>query len=282
VNSQANLAGVSIQQPAGEALNVIADPHRLQQALVNLLTNAVKYNKPGGWITLSRQRCDENRVRIQVQDNGKGIHPRDQSRIGQPFERVLEPDTVTEGTGIGLSISKKLVEMMGGTVGFSSELNKGSTFWIELPNSEPASSFESELAGELTGQFALLKDLRIAYIEDDLASISLMAETICRLENCELQTAYNGTDGVSLVKSTRPDLVLMDLNLPGMEGWEALALLKQDERTRNIPVVAFSASASKETQERALQAGFSGFLAKPIRFKELFEALLAVSNKATD
>lgn len=282
MNSQAHLAGVSIQQSAGEALNVIADPHRLQQALVNLLTNAVKYNKPGGWVTLSSQRCEDSRVRIQVQDNGKGIHPRDQSRIGQPFERVLDPDTVTEGTGIGLSISKKLVEMMGGKVGFSSELNKGSTFWIELPDSEPVSSFESELAGELTERFALLKDFRIAYIEDDLASISLMAKTICRLQNCELQTAYNGADGVSLAKSTRPDLVLMDLNLSGMESWKALAELKEDERTRNIPVVAFSDSASIETQERALQAGFSGFLAKPVRFKELFEVLLAASNRTTD
>lgn len=282
VHSMAQRAGVSIQQIRGDASYVVADPRRLQQVLVNLLTNAVKYNQSGGQVVLSAQRCNGRRVRLTVEDNGSGIHPSDQLRIWEPFERFHNPDAATEGSGIGLSICKNLVELMGGSIGFSSELNAGSSFWIELPHSIPDSGFDNQLSGELVQQISILKGLRIAYVEDDVASISLMSETICRLESCELQTAYNGVDGVALIKSTLPDLVLMDLNLPGIDGWEALAQLKNDERTRNIPVFALSASTSNTTLERAQKAGFVSFLPKPIRLKELFEALLTVVRKDTD
>lgn len=282
VHSMAQLADVSIQHIRGGVSHVVADPRRLQQALVNLLTNAVKYNQAGGRVVLSAQRCDGHHVRLLVQDTGSGIHPNDHSRVWEPFERFLGPDVVTEGSGIGLNITKSLVELMGGSVGFTSELNKGSTFWIELPESMSGSGFDNQLTGVLAQQVSILKDLSIAYIEDDIASISLMSEAICHLENCELQTAYNGIDGVALIKSALPDLVLMDLDLPGINGWEALALLRNDERTRSIPVVALSASTSNTTLERAQRAGFINFLPKPIKLKELFETLFNVINKDPD
>jgi PAS domain S-box-containing protein len=279
VQSLADSANVRIKKIPSELTRVVADPRRLQQVLLNLLTNAVKYNRPGGWVELSSQQCHMNRVCLQVRDNGVGIQPSDQLRIWEPFERLQNTDTSTEGTGIGLSISKRLAEMMGGSIGFTSEPGKGSMFWIELPGSVPGSGFSNQLGREELQRLSTLKDMRIAYIEEDLANLKFMSEVICCLENCKLETASNGVDGVSLVRASRPDLVLMDLNLPGLDGWQALQLLKDDARTQSIPVVALSAIALVASRERALQAGFCDFLTKPLILKQLLEAMFAIKSR---
>jgi CheY-like chemotaxis protein len=182
-----------------------------------------------------------------------------------------------EGTGIGLSICKKLMNMMGGQIGFESEFGVGSTFWIDL-----LAGMESE-ASETLGkhvnmlrQAARLKGIRILYVEDHMASIRLMSEVTQIIPDCEFIVATNAPDGVALAKSVRPDLILLDINLPGPQGFDALEQLKNDKRTRKIPVIAVSATATKATIERGKKAGLDDFLSKPLYLEQLFRAIDSV------
>jgi PAS domain S-box-containing protein len=282
VGPMAQRSGVEIKPPVDHPPDVIADSRRLHQILVNLLTNAIKYNRRGGEVSVLHERLDDDMVRIAVQDNGRGIHMEDGERLFEPFERAVDPNRLVEGTGIGLSICKRLVEMMGGRIGFDSEFGTGSTFWIDLPAAEATEGGDSRLDSELglTAEFAELEGIRILYVEDHLASIRFMSEIARRLAGCELLTATNATAGIALAKSARPDLILMDINLPGMNGIEALEVLLSDERTAGIPVVALSASASANAIQAGLAAGFVRFLPKPLRLGQLFGTIAAIRREA--
>lgn len=285
IRAMAERNGIEIIAAAESLPGVLADPRRLQQVLVNLLSNAVKYNRQGGSVRVTHELLDDGMIRIAVQDTGPGIRERDQARIFEPFERIIDPRRLVEGTGIGLSICKRLVELMGGRIGFESEFGSGSTFWFDLPAADLDDEEDVDwLYGTLDTMVDLgeLEGLRILYIEDHLASIRFMGEIMKRVDGCELLTATNGADGIVLAKSARPDLILMDLNLPGMSGHQALEILQYDERTAGIPVIALSASASTEAVEAAAAAGFAHFIAKPLRLGQLFEVLATVRREAEE
>lgn len=277
VESLADSSRVIIELPVGDIPEAVADSRRLQQVLVNLLTNAIKYNRVDGTVNVMVTRQPENKVRISVTDTGLGIREDDQARLFEPFERIGEHNMMIEGTGIGLSICKKLMNMMGGQIGFESEFGVGSTFWIDL-----LAGMESE-ASETLGkhvnmlrQAARLKGIRILYVEDHMASIRLMSEVTQIIPDCEFIVATNAPDGVALAKSVRPDLILLDINLPGPQGFDALEQLKNDKRTRKIPVIAVSATATKATIERGKKAGLDDFLSKPLYLEQLFRAIDSV------
>lgn len=281
IRSLAEQRGATIISSTNEPVSLFADLRLTQQILVNLLSNAIKYNNTGGTVEISAFTLPDNMVRISIKDSGIGIRPEDQTRLFEPFERVADPNHMIEGTGIGLSICKKLVQSMSGRIGFESEFGIGSTFWFELPAATATAMAESptnELnVAALTSKLA---GVRILYVEDHLASISLMTELARQIPDCEFTAASNAFDGLSLAKSSRPDLILMDINLPGLGGFDALALLRKDERTRDIPVIALSASASTELIESGNQAGFALYLAKPLKLDKLLQTLAATHKPA--
>ncbi len=273
--------GIQIIQPETAVPDVVADPRRLQQVLVNLLSNAIKYNRRGGIVTLSSQHLRNGRVRITVADTGIGIRSSDQAGIFEPFERVSDPNNMVEGTGIGLSICKKLVELMGGEIDFASEQDQGSEFWVDLAAVTRTHSDDSADEDPVaTIQASELENVRILYVDDHSASIKLMTEIARRIPGCEFISAANAPDGVALAKSNQPDLILMDINLPGPGGFEALEMLKGDERTLHIPVIALSANAMPSVIEQGVQSGFVDFLTKPLLLDSLFQAIYSVHCSA--
>jgi len=260
---------------------VQADPDRIRQVLINLVSNAVKYNNPGGRVVLSCQFEGEI-VRLAVTDNGPGISPSESAGIFQPFQRLGAEKTGVPGTGIGLAISRQLVEAMGGSIGFESKPGQGSTFWIELPVAASPVQSEDKLrsgtpnaraAGKITG--------RILYIEDDPTSASLMEHIIRRLQGVELTLAEDAEKGLALIEQNPPDLILTDLDLPGMKGLEAMQFLKTKQRTSLIPVVAVSASAMNSEIEAGIQAGFHAYITKPFRIAELLALVEDILRKKT-
>lgn len=276
IRSLAEQRYITIISRTEDPVHLFADLRLTQQILVNLLSNSIKYNNTGGTVEVSASTLPDNMIRISIKDSGIGIRPNDQTRLFEPFERVAGPDSTIEGTGIGLSICKKLVQSMSGRIGFESEFGIGSTFWFELPAATaPAMAESSTSELNVAALTSMLAGIRILYVEDHMASISLMTELARQIPDCKFAAASNAYDGVSLAKSSRPDLILMDINLPGLGGFEALALLRKDERTRAIPVIALSASTSPELIERGKKAGFAHYLAKPLKLDSLLETLAA-------
>ncbi len=272
----------------GGDVHVHADRGRLRQVLLNLLSNAVKYNREGGHVRL---RCrvvappkpagddglgaDPGRVRLEVSDTGAGLSSEEIGRLFTPFERLHADDGPTEGTGLGLALSKSLVEAMGGHIGAESAPCEGSVFWVELPLAEP--QFErpghEELSG--TGRASLLNGSRgtILYIEDNPSNL-LFIESLFRNEkNLTLLSAQQGLLGIEAARARAPDLILLDLHLPDMPGWEVLAQLRADPVTRPIPVVVVSADATPYRIERLREAGAQDYLTKPINLRELLRVL---------
>ena len=277
VEAFAESNGIRMNFPSGDIPDVVADSRRLQQVLVNLMTNAIKYNKPEGTVEILITRQSDSTVRIKIADTGLGISAEDQLRLFEPFERLGKTNITVEGTGIGLSICKKLTEMMGGEIGFESDLGVGSAFWIDLHGADSSMAIESRGSGaNFMRQAVSLKGIRILYVEDHLASIKLMSEIVQKIPKCDFKVATNALDGVALARSAAPDLILMDINLPGLQGFDAFEMLQNDERTRNIPVIALSATADEASIERARLAGFKDFLCKPLYLDQLFRAIGSV------
>jgi PAS domain S-box-containing protein len=257
---------------------VDADRTRLKQVLINLLSNAIKYNQANGTVVVDYIASTPGRLRVSVRDSGAGLTPDMLMQLFQPFNRLGRESSREEGTGIGLVMSKRLVELMGGTIGVASTVGSGSVFWFEL---NAVGAPELGDAADLARPAAITQapvqsgaPLRtLLYVEDNPANLKLVEQLIDRRPDMRLLVAGDGDLGVQLALANHPEVILMDINLPGISGIEALKILREDPTTAHIPVVALSANAMPRDIEKGLQAGFFRYLTKPIKVNEFMDTL---------
>ena len=255
---------------------VKAERTRVKQVLINLLSNAIKYNKVGGTVVVEYTISTEDRIRISVKDTGDGLTPDKLMQLFQPFNRLGQEAGIEEGTGIGLVVSKRLVELMKGVIGVESTIGGGSVFWIELnltPELQPAAD-APEPTAIVRAQIQAGAQLRtVLYVEDNPANLMLVEDLMARRPDIRLLTARDGTRGVEIARASRPDVILMDINLPGISGIQAMRILAEDTSTAHIPVVALSANAIPRDIETGLKTGFFRYLTKPIKVNEFMDTL---------
>ncbi|MDH3335305.1 MAG: ATP-binding protein, partial [Rhodospirillaceae bacterium] len=247
------------------------DRTRFQQVMLNLLSNAVKYNTDNGSIDLLIDSDADGFIRFSVKDSGKGIAPELQDRIFVPFNRLGAEGGEIEGTGIGLTITQRLVEMMGGRMGFESVLGVGSTFWVEFRPDKIQNLSRNDIIETTNDERNSTETIKVLYVEDNPSNLMLMNKIISRIENAQLISAHTAELGISLAESARPDIILMDINLPGMSGVEALEIIKKSETLANIPVIAVSANAIPSDIKNALKAGFEQYLTKPFNLQAVVD-----------
>lgn len=252
---------------------VRADRSRLRQVLLNLLSNAVKYNRENGKITMMCHHAEDNIMRVSITDTGIGIAEEDQARLFTAFSRLNADDTDVEGTGIGLVITKNIVELMGGHIGVDSRQDEGSTFWFELPTDTEQLPVPVEATPEILPPTKLADEHTMLYIEDNPANLRLVAQVMGRMNNIRMWSAHEPLLGLELAEEHKPDLILLDINLPGMDGFEVLKNLRQNQTTANIPVLAISANAMKQDIEKGFNAGFDDYITKPIDIDALMHSV---------
>jgi signal transduction histidine kinase/AmiR/NasT family two-component response regulator len=266
---------------------VLADRTRVKQILINLLSNAIKYNHADGTVVVECTATSPERIHISVKDTGPGLSPEKLAQLFQPFNRLGQEARGEEGTGIGLVMTKRLVELMGGVIGVKSAVGVGSEFWVELIRAgEPQLAVGATEAAALTpARVQNDTALRtLLYVEDNPANLKLVEQLIARRPNMRLLTARDATLGIELARKHQPEVILMDINLPGISGINALRILREDPLTRRIPVVAISANAMPHDIDKGLQAGFLRYLTKPIKVIEFMDAVdvaLDVSRAAS-
>lgn len=257
------------------------DKLRLRQALLNLLSNAIKYNRDGGVIRLSVQSLPGERVRVVVSDTGIGISSGDMAKLFQPYSRVQSASRAVEGSGIGLTITHRLVELMGGTVGVDSQIGVGSQFWIELPVAATAvgGNMETQIAiapaqqnatGAMpfTGRFQ-----RLLYIDDRLENLRLVQRVLVKRPHIEVTICELPLQGLETARTLKPDLILLDINMPVMDGYHVLAALRSDPELKGIPVIAVTADAMRHDTERGHAAGFNEYLTKPLNMDAFLKTI---------
>lgn len=270
---QAEKRGISMHFPgSGQAFYIHADRTRVKQVMINLLSNAIKYNQGGGSVRVECRQHGKH-VRASVTDSGVGLSSEQMAQLFQPFNRLGQESGTEEGTGIGLVVTRQLVELMGGKIGVDSTVGVGTTFWVE---------FKATNAPELLlGQGEVLPVAQedqetqrtLLYVEDNPANLTLVEQLIARRSDLKLLTAIDAHLGMDLARTCQPDVILMDINLPGLSGFGALRLLHDDPLTSHIPVMALSANAVPRDIEKGLEAGFFRYLTKPIKVAEFMDAL---------
>jgi PAS domain S-box-containing protein len=268
--------GIAIKDAVIGGYVIRADRTRLKQVLLNLLSNAIKYNRPQGEVEILAS-VQDGLVRLAVSDTGYGIPAVRQQELFQPFSRLGAENTAIEGTGIGLTISRRIVEMMGGTIGMDSEEGRGSTFWIELPEVVLERGSQSNNLEEqaITTRAAIADEYRytVLYIEDNPANLRLVAQILGRNPQVQLITAHNPELGLELASARHPELILLDINLPGMDGYQVLSVLRSLDSTKKTPVIAISANATSRDIEKGIAAGFDEYITKPIDVTHFLETV---------
>ena len=270
--------------PAACALSVRADRTRLKQVLLNLLSNALKYNRELGAVVLDCHLCAPDMVRVSVQDTGVGLRPEQLELLFQPFNRLGQETGPEEGTGIGLVVTRRLLELMQGRIGVSSKVGVGSVFWIDLPGDAPGALPAPAPGAPLPAARPLAlpeappaadgpAPLTLLYVEDNPANLRLVQEIVAFRPELRLLSAPDAHLGIELARAHLPQLILMDLNLPCMSGSDAMQLLAADPLTAHIPVIALTANAMLRDIERGLAQGFFRYLTKPINIDQFTEAI---------
>ena len=255
---------------------VSSDRTRLKQILINLLSNAIKYNTAQGTVVVDYTVSAAGRIRINIKDTGAGLPPEKLAQLFQPFNRLGQEAGGEEGTGIGLVVTKRLVELMGGAIGVDSTVGAGSVFWIELISAAAPQFVDEGGEGAADAPQGVPHGARLRTllcVEDNPANLKLVEELIARRPELRLLTAVNGTLGIELARAVQPEMILMDVNLPDISGIEAMKILREDPLTAHIPIVALSANAMPRDIRKGLEAGFFRYLTKPIRVNEFMDTL---------
>ncbi len=269
VKPLAENSGISIINNISTSQNqlIIVDKTRFKQIALNLISNGIKYNRPKGTVTLNYQKSQEDdKLRIQFIDTGLGISENIKDIIFEPFSRFEAERTAIEGAGIGLTITKKLTELIGGKLGFDSEEGSGTSFFVDFPIYSDSITISSEAVLEPDNPmfFGEKNQYVILYIEDNFLNLTLVERLLSDFSNIQLISAAEAKSGIQMALSRIPDLILMDINLPGMSGIEAMRILQDNPDVSQIPVIAISANAMKQDIDRAMREGFKQYISKPI------------------
>jgi PAS domain S-box-containing protein len=289
IEPQALSRGIKMTFPKLDGLFYVhADRTRVKQVIINLLSNAIKYNRAGGAVIVQCAMSGENRVRVSIRDTGVGLATEQLEQLFQPFNRLGQETGAEEGTGIGLVVTKQLVELMDGVIGVESKIGVGSVFWVELNASKPpelvfgdSASISAEQQNHVATQ-PLSPQRTVLYVEDNPANLALVEQLIARRTDLKLLTAIDGHLGIQLARVCQPDVILMDINLPGISGFGALKILREDPATAHIPIMALSANAVPRDIERGIEAGFFRYLTKPIKVNEFMDALDVAMHYAAE
>jgi len=272
----ATRAGIAFAASSSAAMpQVHADRTRLAQVLMNFGSNAIKYGKPHGHVRVEIAQPSSTTVRVTVVDDGIGIPPEQRDKVFEPFQRAGQETGPIEGTGIGLTIAKRLAELMHGRVGFTSEVGRGSAFWVELDVHRATTGEPRAPAAPVTSSPLATGEVRhrVVYVEDNPSNIAFMRDLVEDLPGIELLTAPTAEIGLELIRAHLPRVVIMDINLPGMSGLDAVQRLREWPETRDIPIVGLSAAALIRDTARAKDAGFYRYLTKPVKVDELTRVL---------
>jgi CheY-like chemotaxis protein len=270
--------GIEFHEEAVNGVHVLADRQRLKQVLLNLLSNGVKYNRPGGVVSISSEEIPEGRLRIKVADTGLGISSQAMERLFSPFDRLGAETSGIEGTGLGLALSKGLVDAMGGSLSAESVVGSGSVFTIELRLAEaPVERYERGFetnVGSVPGE----RIRTILYIEDNTSNLELVNRVLATRPRLKLISTMQGSQGIQMARDHLPDVILLDLHLPDMSGEEVLRVLRKDPATGQTPIVVITADATRRRVNELFAAGADDFLTKPLdvrRFIEVVERAVA-------
>jgi PAS domain S-box-containing protein len=265
--------GLSTLAPLDQSAYVMADRQRFKQVLLNLLTNAVKYTPLDGKITVSASPASTGTMRVVVSDTGAGISAEKLARLFTPFDRLGAEQTSVEGTGLGLALCQRLMHAMNGSIGVNTTIGHGSTFWVELACAESPLAHVAPAKRNGSHPESNVARRTILYVEDNLSNLTLIEQMLAEQPEIKLITAMQGQLGIELARQHSPDLILLDLHLPDLPGWEVLSRLQRNEATREIPVVVISADATSRQIKRFIAAGARAYLTKPLDMQEFFRVI---------